>query len=111
MNDHNPQNMLTSTELDTLMGILSAQERRAVLYRLGREDSLNESDLLVGGVNQSDQQKIALHHTHLPKLDEAQYIEWERETGVVRPGDRYDDVEFLLDLLQTQTDEFPSDMP
>lgn len=110
MNEHNPQDVLTSTELDTLMDILSAQERRAVLYRLRREDSLNESDLLVAGINQSDQRKIALHHIHLPKLEEAQYIEWERETGVVRPGVQYDDIEPLLNLIETQSDECPADM-
>lgn len=109
MNGQNPHDALTSSELDTLMHILSDQQRRIILYTLRREHPSDVSDLLVRGLEQPDHTDIELHHIHLPKLDEAGYIQWDRETDEVRPGARYDDIEPLLGLIGGHTDEFPPD--
>lgn len=109
MNGQNPRDVLTSSELDRFMSILADRQRRAILYTLGQENPRHVSDLLVRGVKQPDHVEIELRHSHLPKLDDAGYIEWDRETDEVRPGVRYDDIEPLLSLIGEHTDEFPPD--
>jgi len=52
-----------------------------------------------------------LYHHHLPKLEEAGYIEWDREEDVVRHGPRFDEVAPLVSLMRDHADELPEDWP
>jgi len=49
-----------------------------VADRVGNEDPRRESD------EHQQRVRIALHHTHLPKLEEARIIDYEAETGHVQ---------------------------
>lgn len=53
--------------------------------------------------------EIAMTHTHLPKLEEAGFIDWDREAGLVRKGSRFEDIKPLLELLSNRADELPDD--
>jgi hypothetical protein len=50
-----------------------------------------------------------LVHYHLPKLDELGYITWDQETGKIKKGPQWDEIEPLLKLLTDHQDELPDD--
>jgi hypothetical protein len=45
-----------------------------------------------------------MRHVHLPKLDAAEYVDWDRETDDVRPGPRFDEIRPLLEVLLENRD-------
>lgn len=51
--------------------------------------------------------QIALTHTHLPKLADMGFIEWNRETGEISKGPDWDEIAPLLQLLHDHRDELP----
>lgn len=52
---------------------------------------------------------IQLVHTHLPKLDDWEYIDWNRTTGEISTGSNWDEIAPLLRLLDTHRNELPGD--
>jgi hypothetical protein len=49
----------------------------------------------------------ALDHLHLPKLDESDLIDWDREAGTVARGPRFAEAESFLRLLARNQHELP----
>lgn len=87
------------TSPDTILSAVANEDRRAILDSLTRTpEKPLEYDALVDRVADvirdedtervSDEQRqrarIRLHHTHLPKLEEAGIIDYEADTGRVR---------------------------
>lgn len=52
-----------------------------------------------------------LHHRHLPKLEDAGYVNWTPDSQTVRRGPRFDDIEPVLGLLYTHQDDLPDELP
>lgn len=52
-----------------------------------------------------------LCHIHLPKLAEAGYIEWERETQTIRRKPKFDTVAPLVELVDDQQTELLQEQP
>lgn len=83
----------TGLAWDTAFRALSSGRRRRVLTLLAEEGETTISDIarrLVGGdaSGDSDQREretleIALHHAHLPALQTAGLVEWDRADGTV----------------------------
>lgn len=48
--------------------------------------------------------EAVLHHVDLPKMDEAGIINYDRETGEIERGPRFDDAERILETAETATD-------
>ena len=48
---------------------------------------------------------LKLHHAHLPRLDAAGVVVYDRDEGTLRPGVNFDD---LLRLLEAATDREPA---
>ncbi|WP_458186316.1 DUF7344 domain-containing protein [Haladaptatus sp. NG-WS-4] len=84
---------------DTILSAVANEHRRATLNALDNaSEKTLEYDVLVDRVAdrvrdedanlESDEHRqrvrIALHHTHLPKLEEARIIDYEAETGNVQ---------------------------
>ena len=84
---------------DTILSAVANEHRRAILNALDNaSEKTLEYDALVDRVanrvrdehakRESDEHRqrvrIALHHTHLPRLDEARMIDYEVETGHVQ---------------------------
>jgi len=55
--------------------------------------------------------KLELHHTHLPQLDEAGFIDWDRSTDSVVRGEHFEDIRPLLELMDDHAEELPDDWP
>jgi hypothetical protein len=48
-----------------------------------------------------------LVHSHLPKLEDMGYIEWDRDTGKIRKGPNWNEIAPLLELIHDHQDELP----
>lgn len=118
----------------TLFELLAADCRRRVLFVLCDVDSINLPEgILPRGQTQPCQPQdahsdspsghasppetedmhkltIRLEHVHLPKLDDAGLIEWDRDTDTITRGPRFDEVEPVLRLLAANQHRFPDDL-
>lgn len=50
---------------------------------------------------------IALVQNHLPKLEDAGFIQWDRDRDVVTRGPQFDEIGPLVQLLLDHADELP----
>lgn len=100
------QQMSTEKALE----LLTKQQRQQILRRMA--DTLGETpvDRLRRGLQDGDSsrqngggsaqwQGIELHHVHLPKLQEADVIEYDADHGVVRRGREFQGVLGLLETI------------
>lgn len=83
-------------------GDFDATDRPVVPRRLqsiAGEDSIDET--VVRGRDE-DRIREELEEVHLPMLEEAGYVEWDRDSGTIEKGPKFDEVESLFDLLEEQ---------
>ncbi|WP_226480858.1 DUF7344 domain-containing protein [Natrinema amylolyticum] len=92
-----------------LFEVLAAEQRRRILFALVDHSSDDESPVSVdeppdatGGDTTAH---IKRYHVHLPKLDDYGFIEWDRRTNTVRPGNRFAEVRPILELCREREDE------
>jgi len=88
--------------LDRSFDVLSDRHRRRVLLRL-RTLSAQQGELAVAAIAATApdpaRARLALRHQHLPKLAAEGYVEWDHERGTLRPGERFHEIEPVLELL------------
>lgn len=101
---------LTRPGIDRVLEGFRDPYRRLILVELREGHVSDVSDLLLRGADDTGTE-LSLEHEHLPKLDDAGYVEWDRETGAVERGPAFEEVEPLLDLLERHADELPPDWP
>jgi len=80
-----------------------------VLLLLNGGEIENESDPTVRGERNETVAEVELVYNHLPELAKAGYIEWDRETGAISRGSRFDEIDPLLELMRDHADELPPD--
>ena len=77
--------------VDQLFDVLSESRRRRVLSILTEHRSPMDVERLASAVAERESASTArdvhvtLHHVHLPKLDEAALVDFDREDGTVAP--------------------------
>ncbi|MFC7096278.1 DUF7344 domain-containing protein [Halobaculum marinum] len=97
--------------------VLSDGHRRRLLVALMQSNPRDESELhsesVVDELTDEDDQFLRhrLHHVHLPKLNAAGFISWDRERDVITRGPRFDEIRPLLRLMERHADELPDDWP
>jgi hypothetical protein len=100
--------------LDDQLSVLSNGHRRRLLLALTEESPHNtptvssdpvEAD---GGVREH---AIAMHHSHLPRLEDHGLIDWNQETGEVTKGSQFDDIEALVTTLAENHTVGPAGKP
>jgi hypothetical protein len=93
--------------------MLSNRRRRYVLYYLNRNPgpaSLRdlaeriaawENDVEVANLDYKQRKRVytSLHQTHLPKLDEAGVVDYDRSAGTITLADRATDLDVYLKLV------------
>ncbi|KDS90426.1 hypothetical protein FK85_14775 [Halorubrum saccharovorum] len=85
---------------------VATPERRRVIAGLADETVETVADLRVRG--RVDEIVAELRETHLPALEEAGYIEWDREEGTIEPGPNFEEAaEHIADL--PDPDDDPAD--
>ncbi len=50
------------------------------------------------------------YHSHLPRLEDTDFIRWDRDTDEVMQGARFDEIRPLLEAMRDRADEFPDDV-
>ncbi|WP_255151374.1 ArsR/SmtB family transcription factor [Halorarius halobius] len=84
--------------LGAALDALSAAQRRRVLLKLADGEPIPVDDL-TAGADDRRQATVELHHRHLPRLDDAGYVAWDRTAGQLRRGENWNDVAPLLAAL------------
>lgn len=97
-------------ELGDALFALSNPHQRSVLVALRDCPARNEGvshGTLVDAVHDGDRDRddvaLTLTHHHLPTLEMLGYASWDRQTGTVSRGPRWDSVEPVLELLADQS--------
>jgi hypothetical protein len=108
-----PTSELTGA-LDRAFDVLGHAYRRRVLHLVDEHSAAGESPLSVDDVvRRIDDEGVALRlrHTHLPKLADIGYVEWDETSGTIRAGPVFDEIEPLVELLTRHQDELPGEWP
>jgi hypothetical protein len=56
-----------------------------------------------------DVTQISVNHSHLPKLADMGFIEWDRESGELSKGPEWEEIAPLLTLIYDHRDELPDE--
>ncbi|SER20439.1 DUF7344 domain-containing protein [Natrinema salaciae] len=103
----------TLTE-DELFELLANQRRRHIMHTLMQEDdrldigdlsqeiAAWEDDLAFEEVSSTDRKRVytALQQSHLPKMDNAGVLEFDRDRGTIEPTPALEDVEIYMDVVR-----------
>lgn len=96
--------------LDTAFSAVGNKHRLRLLVAL-LEHKPHEEVQLPEGVPASEtaveQVETELYHLHLPKLEDAGYIRWERDARKMTKGPKFDEIRPLLELVDNRRDELP----
>ncbi|WP_440769445.1 DUF7344 domain-containing protein [Natronorubrum sp. DTA28] len=117
MTDHSPRNrsaLRDRASLNELFEVLSKADRRRILTALANANPRHEAEFAPRDFTSDEQGKDALtrlHHAHLPKLDEAGFIEWNRSSKTITRGPRFDKIAPVIELMTTHGDELPVSWP
>lgn len=97
-------------KFDDLLDALGDVRRRKLLLALLDRDPYADPPLAVDGSGsglEAVEDRVAMRHTHLPKLVEHGLVEWDRETHEVRKGPEFVEIRPMLELLDEHADELP----
>lgn len=105
------ESVLLAPEMDRVFETLSARHRRLVLLLVkhGAVDTI--SDVLAREELNGRSDDLLLVHSHLPKLDDSGYIEWNGPTDDLSKGPNFDEIEPILDLIEAHAYELPPELP
>lgn len=101
----------SGSDLDTALKTISDRQQRLICLLLRESAPRPVTDFLSRSVQASRTAETDLYHNHLPRLAELEYIDWDREAGEVAQGDRFAEIESLLDTLDTHAEELPGTWP
>ena len=105
-------------DVSSLFELLTADTRRSLLVMLCDAESVDVSDGLPTrraavatpsptGRSPPSSRDLQLYHVHLPKLEAAGVVEWDRDTGTVSRGPEFDAVEPTVRLLAKNEHALP----
>lgn len=105
------ERIIERPEINRIANVMSARHRRLILLSLNHGSVETQEDVVLRSGSDKEVTETQLVHNHLPKLEEAGYITWDRETGEISEGPDFDEIEPILELLENHADELPPDWP
>ncbi|RQG95496.1 DUF7344 domain-containing protein [Natrarchaeobius chitinivorans] len=117
MTDHSSHDTTVQREratLDELFDVLSKPPRRRILTALADTNPSEDAEFVPRDFAPNGRREDVLprlHHSHLPKLDEADFIEWNPHSKTITHGPSFDEIEPLVELMIDHEDELPADWP
>lgn len=116
MNESGPLTQSVQTDdttSDELFDALSHSHRRRILTDLlpnasGTDPPL-DADAFLDGDESDETARIMQKHTHLPNLEDKEYVRWDRAAGTVEPGRCFGAIEPVLSRLESDRDALPLD--
>lgn len=103
---HHVIRMATTRQTIPVFEALNHLGRRRLLMALLTNDMVDPSEYFEG---RKENVEVQLNHNHLPKLEEAGFIKWDRENGIIYKGENWEQIEPLLTLMNNHKDELPDD--
>jgi hypothetical protein len=98
-----------------MLDMLRNPHRRRILLAVSDHNPRDEDEFTPDNVaaddDDLDQLKTQLQHTHLSKLADKGYIEWNLDTETIRRGPNFEEIAPLLTLMVNHADELPDDWP
>lgn len=73
-----------------------ADERRRDLLLTVQDERIHQVD------TDSGETATRLTHVHLPMLEDAGLVRWDRDAGTIAPGANYDELEPVISVLQAR---------
>jgi predicted transcriptional regulator len=102
---------MTRADWGEMLGVLENQYRRRLLVGLldhnPQRDSVDIPEDVHVGDKELEVLNAGMYHTHLPKLEEAGFIRWDRDRHEVHKGPNFDEIRPLLELIENHRDELP----
>lgn len=100
---------------DTMLRALAAEPRRQLIVSLA-DTPPGESVALPEAANRSRPRREPellyreLIHSHLPTLEQAGLVEWEREPLSARRGPRFEEAAAIVAVVRSHADELPQSL-
>lgn len=102
--------VIWETGMDRVFEALFTRRRRMILFMLKHSSPRPVVDFLPRGTR-ARSTETELRHDDLPRLASLAYINWDRDADEVSRGERFDEIEPMLDLLENHADELPDGWP
>ena len=105
------------TSLDVVFEALAHPYRRRILLLVAERNPRDENEVKVAVEDLATEDDdlelltVELYHTHLPKLAEAGYVEWDEEGHTIRRGPNFETISPLIRLMDDHRDELPGGWP
>lgn len=94
---------------------LTHPQRRRILMLVSEHNPRDEDEFVLKDITTEDDDlellTTQLYHTHLPKLADAGYIEWDKEAHTIRQGPNFEEIAPLLRLMTDHQEDLPADWP
>ena len=106
------KNVGQEISFDEIMDALGDVQRRKLLVALLEHNPQDDAPVVIAdSESESDtvERLVTMRHTHLPKLVDYGFIEWNEDTHEVMKGPNFDEIRPLLELLNNHEDELPAD--
>lgn len=105
--------MGSETPLDEMLRALADVHRRRLLVALlehnpEKADDVHIPEDIHTGQKEPERLHTLMFHIHLPHLEDAGFIRWEKETDTVVKGPRFEEIRPFLELIDTHVDELPA---
>lgn len=100
----------TDGTADMAFGVLSHPYRRRLLFRLYEEHPRNPTiriDREIFSEAEYDEIGLSLAHQHLPKLEHDGCIEWDEDESTITVGERWSEIEPLLEVIYDHLNDLP----
>lgn len=97
---------------DEMVDALAAVQRRKLLVALLEHNPQDDSPVAItdsDGEEDAVERLVMMEHSHLPKLVDYGFIEWDESNHEVIKGPRFDEIRPMLELLDEHADELPDD--
>lgn len=101
----------SESDLDTALKTISNRQQRLICLLLRESEPRPVSDFLPRSVEVNRTTETDLYHNHLPRLAALDYIDWNRAAAEVAQGNRFGEIEPLLEILETHAEELPGTWP
>lgn len=99
------------SKVDKLFEALSNPYRRQLLVALLDHNPQDDRDRdplnIIADDIEPEVLEIELVHLHLPKLEEMEFINWDRTTNEISKGPNWKEIKPLLTLIYDHQDELP----
>lgn len=98
--------------LDRALSALANKHRRRLLVALLEHNPQNDvpvTESVHAGEKEFEVLRDEMFHIHLPKLEDAGFIRWDREAHTVSRGPQFDEIRPLLELIHDHADELPDE--